>query len=85
MKLDEHQLAFMARLSKTPEGRFLAETYQAELRELDVKLRKATGDDIYRLQGRAQQLEEMIERITNTKPATARPPTRFNASQGFGT
>jgi hypothetical protein len=84
MTLTGDQLAFMARFSKSPEGKFLVSLYEAELRELDVKLRKATGEAIYQAQGRAQQLEEMIERITGAenkaKPRTFTPM----ASQGFG-
>lgn len=66
MTLTSEQLHFLARFWKSPEGKFLVSMYEAELAEVDVKLRKATGDDIYRLQGRASQLEVMIERIKNS-------------------
>lgn len=75
MTLTSDQLHFLARFSKSPEGKFLVSMYEAELAEVDVKLRKATGDDIYRLQGRAGQLEVMIERIkTADGNATSRRP-----------
>lgn len=63
MTLTSDQLLFLARLSKSPEGKFLVSMYEAELAEVDGKLRKAREEDIYRLQGQASQLEEMIERI----------------------
>ncbi len=72
MTLTGEQLVFLARFSKTPEAKFLVSLYEAELHELDVKLRKATGEDIYRAQGRASQLDEMVRRITNAE-ATANP------------
>lgn len=75
MTLTSEQLHFLARFWKSPEGKFLVGMYEAELAEVDVKLRKATGDDIYRLQGRASQLEVMIERIKNSDSnATSRRP-----------
>jgi hypothetical protein len=86
MTLTAEQVAFLVRLSKSPEGKFLVGMYEVELREIDVKLRKATGEAIYQAQGRAQQLEEMIGRITNAgqkanpAPLTARP----RAVSGFG-
>lgn len=84
MTLTPEQVAFLARLSKLPEGKFLVGMYEAELRELDVKLRTATGDAIYQTQGRAQQLEEMIGRITNAEQKAN--PKRLTpvVSQPFG-
>ncbi len=86
MALTPEQLDFLARFSKSPESKALVSMYQAELRELDVKLRKAQGETIYQTQGRAQQLEEMIERITNAgRKANPKPLTaQFRAVSGFG-
>jgi hypothetical protein len=72
MTLTSDQLLFLARFSKSPEGKFLVSMYEAELAEVDGKLRKAVGEDIYRLQGRASQIEEMIDRIkTAERKATS--------------
>lgn len=84
MTLTSDQLAFLARLSKSPEGKFQVSMYTDELADLDAKLRKATGDDIYRLQGRAQQLEEMIGRITGAEGKSNSKPLTRVVSQGFG-
>lgn len=86
MQLNADQLAFLARLSRSPDGKFLLSIYEAELHELDVKLRKATGEDVYRTQGRASQLEEMIERIkdaeqkANPKRRTLVQPPSFGSA-----
>lgn len=86
MTLTSEQVAFLARLSKSPEGKFLVSMYEDELREIDVKLRKATGEAIYQAQGRAQQLEEMIGRIRNAgQKANLRPlMEQQRAVSGFG-
>lgn len=72
MTLTGEQIAFLARFSKTPEAKFLLSMYEAELHELDVKLRTARGEDIYRAQGRASQLDEMVKCIKNAE-AKANP------------
>lgn len=71
MQLSDSQLDFLARFQRSPEGKLLIEIYETELREWDVKLRNATGEDVYRLQGRAKQLEEMIERIAKPRKSVA--------------
>jgi division protein CdvB (Snf7/Vps24/ESCRT-III family) len=75
MTLTSEQLLFLARFSKSPEGKALVSMYEAELAEADGKLRKATGEDVYRLQGRASQIEEMIDRIktADSKANSKRP------------
>jgi division protein CdvB (Snf7/Vps24/ESCRT-III family) len=84
MTLTSDQLQFLARFSKSPEGKSLVSMYEAELAEVDGKLRKATGEDIYRLQGQASQLDEMIGRIktADSKANSKRPvlaPRPFGA------
>ncbi len=83
MTLTGDQCAFLARLSKSPDGKFLVEMYEAELRELDVRLRKATGEDIYRAQGRASQLDEMVKRIKDAAQPTT-PKRLTTVYQPFG-
>lgn len=84
MTLTSEQLHFLARFWKSPEGKFLVSMYEAELAEVDVKLRRAVGEDVYRLQGQASQLEEMIGRIktADSKANSKRPvlaPRPFGA------
>lgn len=84
MTLTAEQVAFLARFSKTPEAKFLLSMYADELQDVDVKLRRATGEAIYQAQGQAQQLEKMIERIKGVDSKSN--PRRFTpvASQPFG-
>lgn len=84
MTLTSDQLHFLARLSKSPEGKFLVSMFEAELAEVDGKLRKAQGEDIYRLQGRASQIDEMIDRIktAESKANSKRPAPQ--ATRPFG-
>lgn len=86
MTLTGDQVAFLDRLSKSPDGRLLLSMYQADLAELDVKLRRLSGEALSQAQGRAQQLEEMIERFQG-KPKKAAPVAvpRSVVSHGFGT
>jgi hypothetical protein len=85
MTLTSEQLLFLARFSKSPEGKALVSMYEAELAEVDGKLRKAVGEDIYRLQGRASQIEEMVDRImtaeskVNSKRPAPSVPRPFGA------
>jgi len=83
MTLTPDQLQFLARFSKSPEGKFLVSMYEAELAEVDGKLRRATEADIYRLQGRASQLDEMIGRI-KTAESKANSQRPVHAPRPFG-
>jgi hypothetical protein len=76
MHLNGTQLQFLSRLSKTPDGLMLLQVLQAKLAESDLKLRSATGEEVYRAQGRAQAFDEMIadltkadDRLTRTTPS----------------
>ena len=61
MQLTTDQLQFLARLSKSPDGRFLVINYlEPKLAEADGKLRTARGEDIFRAQGAATALAELI-------------------------
>jgi hypothetical protein len=64
MQLTTDQLQFLARLSKSPDGRFLVSNYlEPKLAEADGKLRTARGEDIFRAQGAATVLAELIADI----------------------
>lgn len=77
MVLTQDDLRFLARLSKTPDGAALIKILRADLAEVDATLRKATGEELIRTQGRAQKLDELIERF-NTAEKMLKPsqPTR---------
>lgn len=63
MHLSEEQLQFLARFSKSPDGRALVLMLQAKLGAVEAKLRTSTGEEVYRTQGRALVLDELIADI----------------------
>jgi len=64
MQLSSAQLGFLARLSKAPDGQLLLELLKARQVERDTSLRRATGEEVLRAQGRALELSEIIADIT---------------------
>jgi hypothetical protein len=84
MKLSGEQLQFLDRFSKSPDGQFLLMILRAKLAERDEALRKASGEDVYRTQGRAVELDELIADIIDARDKlnrsmAARPATRHQA------
>ena len=78
MRLSSADLLFLARFSKSPDGQALLKILEAKLAEVHAGLRTHDGTALYRDQGRAQQLDEIMSDITE---ATARldraqPPQR---------
>ena len=71
MSFTTEQLSFLARFSKSPDGQRVLELMKAKLVEVEKRLRTATGEEIYRQQGRALQLDELISDIVNS-------PARLN-------
>lgn len=67
MKLSGEQLQFLDRFSKSPDGQFLLMILRAKLAERDEALRRASGEDVYRTQGRAVELDELIADITDAR------------------
>lgn len=61
MRLNNTQLQFLARVATTPDGKVLVDLLQARLRERDAKLRASTGEEVFREQGRALELAELID------------------------
>lgn len=81
MHLSESQLLFLARFAKSPDGREFLELYRAKLAEVEGKLRTQAGEELYRQQGRAIQLDELIADITDankrlTRSSPLASPTR---------
>ena len=87
MRLSNEQLEFLARLNKAPEGPLLLAFLQAKLKERDSALRTAIGEEVYRLQGRATEVDELIADITQAQAKLTRvmaPHTsrvRYDAQQ----
>lgn len=67
MALTTGELEALRRFSRVPEGRLWVAMLEKKLAEADAKLRTATGEDLYRKQGRAQQLEELIAEVTQAE------------------
>ena len=64
MRMTQDQLEFFGRFSKSPEGQFLLAILQAKLGEREAMLRTSIGEEVYRAQGRALELDELIADIT---------------------
>jgi len=84
MHLNSDDLAFLARLNKSPEGRQLLRLRQAKQAECNEKLRAVTGEEVLRWQGRALAVDEMIadiataeQKLTRVKPSVT-SQTRFD-------
>jgi hypothetical protein len=78
MRLNSTQLQFLARIAMTPDGKVLVDLLQARLRDRDAKLRAATGEEVFRQQGRALEIAELIDDFTQSQQRLERavsPPT----------
>ena len=73
MHLDAAQLEFLHRLGKSPDGKQLLMLINAEIADCNVALRKVSGDALLREQGKAQYLDELVQRLTQPATAPARP------------
>lgn len=77
----QQDLEVLRRYGKTPEGRLLVAVLQDRLADLDRTNRRAIGEMLYRGQGRAIEIEELLELFdASTAPAGSRrapqQPTR---------
>lgn len=66
------QLADLARFGRLPEGKVFVDLLKMRLAEHDAKTRTATGEEVYRSQGRAQALAEVIKDIEGAETALKR-------------
>lgn len=79
MRLSETQLLILARFAKSPEGKEFLDLMRAAIEAVNQELRTASGEQVLRTQGRAQQLDEVVGWITaanhklTTSQAAARP------------
>lgn len=60
MQLDASQVDFMVGLGKSPVGQQLKLVLEAEVARTNGELRKQSGENLIRLQGRAVMLDELI-------------------------
>jgi len=79
MQLKHEQLQFLERLNKSPDGQFLLQILRAKQSERDAALRTTKGEDVYRAQGRALELDELVaditeasQRLTRIRPSAPR-------------
>lgn len=72
MRLNESQLQFLASFAVSPVGRAYVQLLQERLAAHDAKLRSSTGEEVFRQQGRALELAELIGDITGTSKTLER-------------
>jgi len=72
MQLNTDDLGFLARLSKSPDGRRLLQLLQAKQAECNDKLRRTTGEEVLRWQGRALAVDELIDDIATAEQKLTR-------------
>lgn len=84
MALTAAELQALRRFSQLPEGRLWLSMLGAKLAAADEKLRHASGDDLLRTQGRAQQLEELMDDLLKAGEALNRQeqPARVGPKAG---
>jgi len=63
MHLDATQLGFLGRLGKSPDGQQLMMLIKAEIEGCNERLRKLSGDELLREQGKARYLDEFAKRF----------------------
>lgn len=62
----------MQALDGAPEWQTVRRWLQDSLDTMDVKLRRAAGDELFRLQGRAQCLEDLLTKFDDAQAIEAR-------------
>lgn len=75
MHLDATQASFLFRLGKSGEGQQLLTLISAEIESTNAQLRKLSGEDLLREQGKAIYLDEFVRRMT--RDPSARPVQRL--------
>jgi DNA-binding transcriptional LysR family regulator len=71
MSRSASDLDLLRRFARTPEGRALVEVLNRMLAQADEALRFGGGEELYRCQGRAQQLQQLIEDLTKAEQHAA--------------
>jgi hypothetical protein len=90
MQLDESDRTFLMRFTRSPDGQVLQRLLRAERTRYDTRLRGARGEDIFRAQGAANAIDELIVELERAaKPATPpvssrRPPRVVDSEPELG-
>jgi hypothetical protein len=71
--LTQQDLDLLRRFGALPEGRLLVSVLQSRLTDYDQRNRRAIGEDLYRTQGRALEIEDLLEILDPLNLATALP------------
>jgi hypothetical protein len=74
-RLTGDQLAFLDRFARTPDAQSLAVILGAELKAVEQELRTSSGDLLMRAQGKAQQLDWLLQKLS-TERQPSRPAPR---------
>lgn len=80
MHLGNNHLDLLERFAKTPEGQMVVQVLTARLADTDKELRSLSGENLYRTQGKAQELEKVLSLFRGAQRPKQVLPTR---SQGF--
>ena len=76
MRFDKSQLQVLEHLNSRPEGQLLVEMLRGKEAELVARMRTATGEEVFRAQGRLQEVAEWITALTTaSKALNSTPPT----------
>ena len=80
MHYGDPQLEFLKRLGMSPDGQQLLGLIQAEIAECNQTLRKLTGENLLREQGKVIFLDELLQKLTQTPSAriVSRRPTSID-------
>jgi hypothetical protein len=74
MSLSSDQVAFLARFSKSPDCAALLQILNAEVAEVNAMLRQVRGEDLFVAQGKAQQLDRLIDLLTKQSTVARSSP-----------
>lgn len=83
MRFDRTQLQFLARLCKSPDGAILLQILRVKQAEADQALRKARGEDVYRAQGRAEEIDDLLAMIEDAPASLNRDAAAPKAPRGI--
>lgn len=83
MPLTTPELQTLRAFYRTPEGKLFVRMLEDKLEDADAKLRRLSGEDLNRQQGRAQQLEELIRELTEADQALNRQDPSRRAPKGL--
>lgn len=63
----EQELEVLSRFARSAEGRLFVAILQDRLAAVDAKMRRTLGEDVFRMQGRGMELEELIADLTRAE------------------